>query len=227
MEVANRFTVVGSLLSFAAVSMPLAWGGPSRTQQPAAIVEEVGSATADVQTFQYLRPGEVVHLGRSGTLVLGYLKSCLRETVRGGRVEIGELQSKIKEGSVKREKVECDGGRSLLSAEQKARGGVVVFRRPEDSQKKLQVRPLRIYSTSPVFTFTHPVGTVEITRLDQPDVTIVLHVKGRALDLAQLGKRLAPGARYEAQAGNKAQVFEVDLSESSRNDRLIGRLIRF
>ena len=70
-------------------------------------------------------------------------------------------------------------------------------------------------------------GQVEITRLDQPDETMVLDVKGRVLDLAQLDKRLAPGARYKAQAGNKAQVFEVELNESSKNDRLIGRLIRF
>lgn len=200
---------------------------PAIAEQPVAIVEDVRSATAQVQVFEYLRLGQVIHLGKTGLLILGYLRSCLRETITGGHVIIGKMESVVKEGLVDREVVECDGGRSNLSPAEASKSGVIVFRAPDAATSGARVKPVHIYSASPIFTFRDSVDEVVIRRLDVAGEAIVLRVHGKTLDLAELGKRLAPGARYEAYAGGKAQIFEVDLHASAKGEPLIGRLIRF
>ncbi len=227
MQAANRHLVPRSVAIAAALASCLPFGAAAFAEQPAAIVEDVRSPEAKVETFQYLRPGKTVHLGDSGVLILGYLTSCLRETISGGQVVIGETESEIQEGSVERERVECDGGQSNLSAAEAGKSGVVVFRGLEKPEETSQVRPIRIYSASPVFTFTGSVDEVVIKRLDLSGDSEVLPVEGQTLDLAKLGRRLVLGARYEAKAGGKAQVFQIDRRASPRNEAVIGRLIRF
>ncbi len=211
----------------AAFALSLATAEAALAEQPAAIVEDVRSPEAEVEAFQYLRPGKTVHLGESGVLILGYLTSCLRETISGGQVVIGKTESEIQEGAVQREKVECDGGHSNLSAAEAGKSGVVVFRGLEKPEETPQVRPLRIFSASPIFTFTSPVDELVIKRLDLSGDSEVLPVEGQTLDLAKLGKRLEPGARYHANAGGKAQVFQIDRKASPSGEAVIGRLIRF
>ena len=69
---------------------------PAGAEQPVAIVEAVRAPAAGVQVFDYLRPGRVVRLGESGRLVLGYLRSCLRETITGGEVVVGTMESAVR-----------------------------------------------------------------------------------------------------------------------------------
>ncbi len=190
-------------------------------QMPTAIVEDVQSVSADVSVFQYLAPGRVVLLGRSGVLILGYLRSCLRETIQGGEVLIGEMKSVVKEGSVQRELVECDGGQAEITAAQAGKSGVIVFRRPDG-----EARPLQVYSAHPLFTFSDPVSRLVIKRLDLPDDIVVLDVTGSALDLAEIGNALKRGALYEAYAGGKSQVFEVHHQASAIGGPFVGRLVR-
>lgn len=224
-RVAYKRTSCRNISFAAALATSLGLSEAAQAQQPTAIVEEVRSHTAKVEVFDYLRPGQVVDLGKADVLVLGYLESCLRETIVGGQVVVGQTESAVQSGSVDRKRVECDGGRSKLSAEQASKSGVIVFRTSgEDADQR---PPLRIFSASPIFTFTDAVGEVVIRRLDPPGKSLVLEVQGRTLDLSELGKRLAPGALYEVRAGEKIQTFEVDLSESPKGEALIGRLIRF
>ncbi len=196
-------------------------------QMPAAIVEHVRSAKSDLRTFDYLRAGQVVDLGRSGNLILGYLKSCLRETITGGQVTVGITESVVKDGLVLREVVECDGGRTKLTPEEARKSGTVVFRAPDSPGKTAWPRPIHVNSASPVFTFSEPVDRLVIRRLDAPDKAILLKVTGPTLDLATLGSVLALGARYEAQAGEKLQIFVIDLNASPKGGPLVGRLVRF
>ena len=73
-----------------------------------AIVEDSEGNTGDVQLFDMLEVGWEIEIGAGGRLVLGYLRSCWRETIAGGRVTIGTEQSTVKLGRVFRELVECD-----------------------------------------------------------------------------------------------------------------------
>ena len=53
-----------------------------------AIVEDSEGNTGDVQLFDMLEVGREIEIGAGGRLVLGYLRSCWRETIAGGKVTI-------------------------------------------------------------------------------------------------------------------------------------------
>src|SRR5262245_57691403 len=90
------------------VSMGAAVGLPSHALagEPVAIVEEAPEHTG-VTFMDYLDAGRAFDLGPGETLVIDYLKSCLRETIVGGKVVVGFEQSAIKGGSISRDKFDC------------------------------------------------------------------------------------------------------------------------
>src|SRR5258706_2813332 len=81
----------------------LAWAGapPGSAAEPAAIVEDVQGAVKDVQPFDYVAAGTQIQLPARAVLVLGYLKSCARATITGGKVTIGDDQRTVHGGPVK------------------------------------------------------------------------------------------------------------------------------
>ena len=83
---------------------------PAMAGSPVAIVEEIDAAKANVTFMSYLERGSKIELGQRGRIVIGYLKSCLREEITGGHVLVGAESSKITGGTVERTRVECDGG---------------------------------------------------------------------------------------------------------------------
>ena len=196
-------------------------------QEPVAIVEEVRSSSANVEIMEYLTVGQTISLPRADVLVLGYLGSCLRETITGGEVTVGRTQSVVRGGLVVREVVECQGGFTTLTAAEAGKSGALVFRAPSSTQTGTAAKPVTLYSASPIFTFSKPVKRLEIRRVDRPGPPLVLAVGGRALDLAKLGKSLSPGGTYEARAGSRSQVFAIAAHAYPREGSMIGRLVRF
>lgn len=194
--------------------------------EPAAIVEEVSSVKTNVEMMDYLTAGSVVELGTKGQLILGYLNSCWREEIRGGRVTVGKQQSKIQGGRVNRTRVECDGGQTNLAKNQAGKSGVIVYR-VDPSQAPKQVKPqLTIYAISPVFILPGG-GEIRIKRLDRKSEPLRIAVKKKHVDLADLKQGLIPGGTYLATAGDKSVVFEVDPFAASGKTSLVGRVIRF
>lgn len=197
-------------------------------KQPAAIVEDVSDGIAGVEMMDYLAPGKVVQLGADGKLVLGYLHSCTRESITGGRVVIGAEKSDSQNAHIKREKVECDGGRMRLTADQSAKSGVMVFRGKPNT---LPAPQLVIYGLSPIITFAAG-GEVTIERLDQPGERIKVTVAAKPLtrapfvDLAKDDRALAAGGLYRASAGDTSVVFKVDPLAKPGQGPLVGRLVR-
>ena len=113
---------LGALASIAAGATPAAAG------EPAAIVEDVGDGVEQLAFMDYVEAGRVIDLGQDGRIVLGYLRSCLRETVVGGRLTVGREQSSIAGGRVDRVRVECDGGRMVTSVREAGKSTVMVLR---------------------------------------------------------------------------------------------------
>ena len=101
---------------------------PASAQSRSAVVEEVGAGVAGVQFMDYVEPSQVIRLGAADRLVLGYLKSCWRETITGGTVTVGTEQSQVAGGEVARVLVQCEGGKMMLSAELAGKSGAMVFR---------------------------------------------------------------------------------------------------
>src|SRR3954468_10875329 len=85
--VAMRRFVRSLVLAAPLAAVALAGGmSGARAADPSAIVEDVQGAVKDVQVFDYLAAGTQVQLPARAVLVLGYLKSCARETITGGKV---------------------------------------------------------------------------------------------------------------------------------------------
>ena len=203
---------------------PLLAVGPAAAQQslPAAVVEEAPDG-ASVMPFDYLWRGDVITLGAGQELVLGYLSSCMRETVVGGKVEIGKDASRIKGGSVIREAVECDGGQDDATAAASGESGVVVFRAgPKDPEA-----PQLIYSVSPAFTLPAGIAAreIEIVRRDMPGSPKRFPVKAGHVDLHGLRRSLSPGS-YEVHAGSEVRYFKI-VAWARQGGPLVARLIRF
>src|SRR5215831_17477212 len=200
---------------------------PARAADPAAIVEDVQGTVKDVQVFDYVAAGTRIQLPARAVLVLGYLKSCARETITGGRVVVGADQSTVEGGEVKRERVECDGGRMQLTTAQASKSGAMVFRGTPRPQPQVTV-----YGVSPIFT-GDPADRLEIKRLDaagQPPLSFPLARPrpggGVVFDLATHDVRLVPGGLYQVSSGARTVVFKVDPQAKSGPVPAVGRLVR-
>ena len=201
------------------------WGqtiGP----EPAAIVEDIDSTQPTVDVFEYLEVGRSLKLAAGDTLILGYLASCVRETIRGGGVTVGARQSAVEGGMVIREKVECDGGDAKLSSGEASQSGVIAFRQGLTGTRGGRSNPIRVFSLEPVFLFPGNVPDLVVLRLDRLEEDLRLSVRGPSLDLSQRNLSLTAGGRYEAQAGGVRKTFE--LSQTARaGGPLLSRLVQF
>jgi hypothetical protein len=82
-----------------------------------ALVEEVTGHPVGAQFMDYVEPGKIIRLGPRDKVVLGYVRSCIRETIVGGIVTVGTEQSDVQSGKLERSKVPCDGDRMLRAAD--------------------------------------------------------------------------------------------------------------
>jgi hypothetical protein len=220
-----------SLRLTGAVLAALAWAGvrPAPAAEPAAIVEDVQGAVKNVQVFDYVAVGTQIQLPPRAVLVLGYLKSCARETITGAKVVVGVDQSTVEGGEVKRERVECDGGRMQLTTAQASKSGAMVFRgAPPKPQAQVTV-----YGVSPIITADGAADRLQIKRLDatgQPPLDFPA-AKSRAgggvvVDLAKQNVALAPGGLYQVSSGARSVVFKVDPQAKPGAGPAVGRLVR-
>jgi len=194
---------------------------------PAAIVEEISGSNSKIQFMDFLSPGKSFDLGSKGTAVLGYMQSCLKETITGGKVTVGAQQSKVSGGTVKRLRVECDGGQMLLTSEQAGKSAVTVFRKaPNNRKAKLPKAKLTLYSTAPILSLSEKSSSVQLVRLDKKSQPQSISISGNVTDLAGRSIDLAPGGLYRLSAGKKELVFKVDPLADSNAASILQRLIR-
>ena len=79
---------------FAAMVSLAAFTGAASAQSPVAVVEEVQGKVTGAEFMDYVAPGTIIKLGADGKVVLGYMKSCRRETITGiGTVIVGTEES--------------------------------------------------------------------------------------------------------------------------------------
>jgi len=197
-----------------------------------ALVEDVSGTSAGVEFMDYLAVGREIRLGAQDRLVVDYLRSCWRETITGGTVTIGAEQSAVKGGTVSRDKVECDGGKMRLTADQAAKSGVVVFRappKPVGGQGPAVERT--VYGLSPIFELGGA-GKLIIDRLDKSDALLALDIasaqllRGSFYDLAQDGRALAAGGIYRASINGRSLIFQVDAKAKPGASAPAGRLLK-
>lgn len=201
-------------------------------QAPVAIVEDLQGKVDGVELMDYVAPGKVIKLGPKATLVLGYLKSCWRETIAGGTVVVGAEQSTVQAGEVQRVKVPCDAA-AVLSEREASQGAATTFRTMSPGQQAAPTAPptVYIYSVSPLIEAKSG-GVLVIERVDAPEDKLYLplnasiRVRGKFYDLAKAGKALTPGGTYAATARSRSVTFVVDSQATAKPTTIVGRLLR-
>lgn len=205
---------------------------PAFAQAPVAVVEDVGGKPPGVEFMDYVAAGKVIKLGPNDSVILGYLKSCWRETIRGGTVTVGAVQSEVQGGTVDRVKVGCDGGRMELAAAQAKQSAAAVVRKVT-TPRSVPKPQFKIYGRTPIVELKGG-GKLVIERVDvangeRLEITIapVELVRGAFYDLLRAGKSLAPGGIYRATVANQLIVFEVDAGAKDGAEPVSSRLLRF
>jgi hypothetical protein len=215
---------------FAALAALVALAGSASAQTPVAVVEDVQGKVTGAEFMDYVAPGKVIKLGAGGTVVLGYMKSCRRETISGiGTVVVGAEESLVHLADVKGNKVDCDSGHSQLLDRTVGESAATVVR-SLDSKASNSPR-LTLYGASPMVETTGR-GRLVIERLDvrgehyDVDLTPTSVVRGKFYDFAKTGTALKPGGTYAASLGSQRTVFLVDRYAEPGPTAIIGRLVR-
>ena len=207
---------------------------PAAAADPVALVENVtGSAAAGVELMEYLSPGRVIRLGAGDELVVDYFHSCVRETIEGGTVTVGAERSSVSGGAVRRERVECDGGRLKITAHQAANSGVVVFRTAPASPAGggMPAVERTLYGLSPLVDLKGG-GLLVLERLDRRAERLELDLAasellhGRFYDFAAHGISLAAGGIYRASARGRSVVFRISPAAQPGEAAIAGRLLQ-
>jgi len=196
---------------------------------PTALVEDIKSASAEVEFMDYVGSGQVIKLGAGEVLVLSYLKSCEQETITGGTVTVGAERSEVQDGKVVRAKVSCAGGKIQLSAAEASKSGAAAFR--------LQSAPIEpiLHGQAPMIQLPKTLSenrTLVIERLDRKgdrheykiDESIAA---GSYYDLNKVKAKLARGGIYDASVGGKKITFKIDEKAKPGQAPVISRLLRF
>lgn len=217
-----------ALIGSAVLIVPAA----AQVSAPAAIVEEVKGDVPGVEFMDYVLPGKVIKLGAKGEIVLNYLNSCVRETIRGGVVVVGSEQSKVSLADVQSAKVDCAGPKPLLSDSEASQSAATAFRSIATAQGNPAAPVVTVYGVAPLFDVAGK-GRLVIERKDvageRQDIAVDSKTlsKGRFADLGKLGKPLTAGGLYAASFGGRNIVFKVDAMARRDEGPVIGRLLRF
>ena len=202
----------------------------ANAQSPVAVVEEVQGTVTGAEFMDYVVPGKVIKLGTGATVVLGYMKSCRRETINGiGTVIVGEDESKVHLAEVDATRTNCDPAQ--VHATTRATSDVAASVVRSLGKGAAPTAPqLTLYGTSPLVEAKGR-GTLVFERLDQKgerqqfDLT-GNQLKGRFYDLAGTSKSLTPGATYAATFASRRVVFQVDPQAKAGPTPIVGRLLR-
>lgn len=197
-------------------------------QSLSAIVESVTPARDDIRTLDLLAAGTVIELQAGDKLVLGYLVSCTREVITGGKVTIGADESQVEGGQVERNKISCDGTVDADSAAGSNEAAVVAIRSlGTGAAGDLRVVP----SLQPVFLLAEGEmpsdPSLVIQRLDRAESPLRVSLFGRALDLKVTGMKLTPGGIYSATCGERTIAFKIAENAGVSQVVTLQRTLRF
>jgi hypothetical protein len=223
-----RLLLAAAFAALPAFAMPAAAHAPAPLL-PIALVEDIRSATADVEFMDYVGAGQIIKLAPKDVLVLSYLRSCAHETITGGTVRVGLEESVVADGQVVRTKVPCDGGKIQLSSAQAATSAASAFR-----VQSAEAGALTLFARTPVVQLPKDLGpdrTLVIVRTDRKGERHAVELgdaaPGGFVDLAKQNVSLIRGASYAASLGGRTLAFAVDRNAKAGAAPVVSRLLRF
>jgi hypothetical protein len=219
-----EFIMKSSQLMFASIG--LLFSLTASASAPVAIVEDVQSSKAGVGIMDFLVAGQTIELGKGEQMTIGYLNSCRRERIKGGKITIGAEQSRVSNGQVMREDVECDGGDANLSGQQAAKSGALAFRSAKPAGVGLNAPKVTIYGTSPMIVLPGTGQHIVIENITGSPERHEVTARGSYVDLNDHNISLAPDTTYRIKVGDKSTTFKVDTDAEPGKTPVISRLIR-
>jgi hypothetical protein len=183
--------------------------------KPVAIVEDSPLTTGRGQAFDLLNENEVLKIGSGETLVLGYLKSCTRETITGGTVTIGVKESTVEGGKVTREKTECAVTKLALTADESQQSATIAFR-PADALK-------HIFTLQPAIIAKRS-ANVTVEAIEGADRWNLKPQDG-LIDLRASKIEMQPGKRYKVTGEEVSLIVEVDAAATTAKTGLLERVV--
>jgi hypothetical protein len=226
---ALRTLVAATLAAVLAVATEVSAHAPT-PMIPTALVEDVKSATADIEFMDYVGNGQVIKLAPGDVLVLSYLKSCEHETITGGTVIVGTERSDVRDGQIVEAKVPCDGGKMRLSSPQASKSAASAFR-----LQSADIQPT-LYARTPLVQLPKVLAggdrTLLIERIDRKGERHELKIDDTIAatgfyDLAGMNVTLARGGIYDASIGGHKMMFQIDAKATSGPAPIVSRLLRF
>ena len=201
--------------------------GTAHAQAPVAVVEDVQGKVTGAELMDYVVPGQVIKLGAGGMVVLGYMKSCWRETISGiGTVIVGTEQSAVHLAEFKADKVACDPSQSQHIGHETGESAAALVRGLNEADPP----PLVLHGLSPIIA-TSGRGKLVVERLDvkgehyEVDLTPASLTRGKFYDFARTKVALKPGGKYSATLKSRQVVFLVDDTAEPGAGPVIGRLV--
>ena len=215
---------------FAATALLFALTAIARAEPPVAVVEDVQGKVTGAEFMDYVVPGQVIKLGQGGKLVLGYMKSCWRETISGiGTVIVGSEQSAVHLADFKTEKVACDPTLAQRIGKELGESAATVVRSLKDDPKK-GPPPLVLHGQSPIVSIPER-GKLVVERLDVKGERYVVDLANaqptghRFYDLTRSNIALQPGGAYSITLNSKFAAFVVSPDATPGAGPVIGRLV--
>lgn len=211
-------------LQFASGLILIAVGSIAAASQPVAIIEDITTPASKFEVMDFVTQGQVIHLGKSGKIVLGYMKPCIQETITGGTVIIKKDRSEVQGGQLIREDVACSGAQTKLDGQVAGKSGAMAFR---SARVGLAEPDTVIMGTSPVFIFDKPPSHITITRMDRRGETYRLTVNARYLDTSKKQLHLQRTGIYKVESsGNAFKTFKIDSNASDHPVAIFNRMVR-
>lgn len=208
----------------------IALAGAARAETPVAVVEDVYGKVTGVEFMDYVVPGQVIKLGPGGMIVLGYMKSCWRETISGvGTVIVGTEQSAVHLADFKAGKVPCDTAQMEKLPKEVGESAATVVRSLKENPPA-GPPPLLLHGTSPIVA-TSDRSKLVVERIDvkgeryEVDLAHAALAHGKFYDFAKANTALTPGGVYAATLKSKRQVFQIDPEATAGTGPVIGRLV--
>jgi hypothetical protein len=202
----------------------------AHAQAPVAVVEDVQGKVTGAEFMDYVVPGQVIKLGPGGSIVLGYMKSCWRETISGvGTVIVGTEQSAVHLAEFKAGKVPCDPTQTEKIAKEVGESAATVVRSLKDGEPK-GPPPLTLHGVSPVIAISDR-GKLVVDRIDvkgehyEVDLAKAALMRGKFYDFAKANTALQPGGVYAATLKSKRIIFQVARDADSGAGPIVGRLV--
>jgi hypothetical protein len=176
---------------------------------PSAIVEEVVGDVRGVEFMDYLVKGQKISIPSGSTLVISYLRSCIREKIQGGEIVVGDQQSEGAGGSVERSKVNCDPGKLVVAPDQNQQPAGYLARLARLGSAATGIRPvpriqLTLHGSSPLIAVEGDTGPAKVRK------TLDLRLRQRGAiarsrrGVHRRGERTAPGVSYRVRRSTRS-----------------------